>query len=308
MHMRNLNLVVLMLTLFSCSVSAQKVVTFKHSKGETKVPANPKKVLIMDLSALETYDELGIPIAATVDQLPEYLGKYNNSKYVKVGNVKTPNMEAVAAFKPDFIITGGRMGNYYDSLSMVAPTIIFGTDADDFWGSFEQNVRDIASLHGKEKLADKKLTALREKASKVQEKAKADPKKTVLAMHMGGRLMPSGPNSRFGFLYDALDLKPAYVPAADVANAPRGEGRPEAPKLADINPDYLFIFDRNTGIQGVMPDSNDIINDDIKSTQAYKDGKVFILPGWIWYLSGSGLTSVDQKITDVGEKLYGIKF
>ncbi|MCY4781636.1 ABC transporter substrate-binding protein [Sphingobacterium sp. UT-1RO-CII-1] len=292
----------------SLSVSAQKAVTFKHSKGETKVQKNPKKVLIMDLSALETYDELGISIAATVDQVPEYLGKYNDSKYIKVGNVKTPNMEAVAALKPDFIITGGRMGNYYDSLSMVAPTIIFGTDTEDFWGSFEQNVRDIAALHGKEKLAEKKLTALRQKAAQVQEKAKADPKKTVLAMHMNGRVMPSGPNSRFGFLYDALDLKPAYIPNAEAANAPRGGERPQAPKLADINPDYLFVFDRNTGIQGVMPDANDIINDDIKSTQAYKDGKVFILPGWIWYLSGSGLTSVDQKITDVGEKLYGLKF
>lgn len=292
----------------SLSVSAQKAVTFKHSKGETKVQKNPKKVLIMDLSALETYDELGISIAATVDQVPEYLGKYNDSKYIKVGNVKTPNMEAVAALKPDFIITGGRMGNYYDSLSMVAPTIIFGTDTEDFWGSFEQNVRDIATLHGKEKLAEKKLTALRQKAAQVQEKAKADPKKTVLAMHMNGRVMPSGPNSRFGFLYDALDLKPAYIPDAEAANTPRGGERPQAPKLADINPDYLFVFDRNTGIQGVMPDANDIINDDIKSTQAYKDGKVFILPGWIWYLSGSGLTSVDQKITDVGEKLYGLKF
>ncbi len=301
-------LIALFLAACYFNASAQQTVTFKHSKGETKVAANPKKVLIMDLSALETYNELGIPVAATVDQVPEYLNEYNDTKYIRVGNVKTPNMEAVAALKPDFIITGGRMGNYYDSLSMVAPTIIFGTESDDFWGSFDQNVRDIAKLHGKEKVAEAKLKALHKKASIVQARAKVDPKKTVLAMHMNGRLMPSGPNSRFGFLYDALDLKPAYIPDAGVTNAPRGGERPQAPKLVDINPDYLFIFDRNTGIQGVMPDVNDIINDDIKATQAFKDGKVFILPGWIWYLSGSGLTSVDQKVTEVGEKLYNIKF
>ncbi|MFD2557272.1 siderophore ABC transporter substrate-binding protein [Sphingobacterium tabacisoli] len=301
-------LIALFLAACYFNTSAQEAVTFKHSKGETKVAANPKKVLIMDLGALETYYELGIPVSATVDQVPEYLNEYNDTKYIRVGNVKTPNMEAVAALKPDFILIGGRMGNYYDSLSMVAPTVIFGTDEKDFWGSFEQSVRDIARLHGKEKIAEAKLTALRQKAAKVQEKAKADPKKAVLAMHMNGRLMPSGPNSRFGFLYDALDLKPAYIPDPESSNAPRGGDRPQAPKLADINPDYLFVFDRNTGIQGVMPDPKDIINDDIKATAAYKNNKVFILPGWIWYLSGSGLTSVDQKITDIGEKLYGINF
>ncbi|MDR2284410.1 MAG: ABC transporter substrate-binding protein [Sphingobacterium sp.] len=306
--MKRQYLIALFLAACYFNTSAQEAVTFKHSKGETKVPANPKKVLIMDLSALETYYELGIPISATVDQVPEYLNEYNDTKYVRVGNVKTPNMEAVAAFKPDFIITGGRMGNYYDSLSMVAPTIIFGTDEKDFWGSFEQNVRDIARLHGKEKIAEAKLKALSQKATKVQEKAKADPKKAVLAMHMNGRLMPSGPNSRFGFLYDALDLKPAYIPEVQATDTPRAGARPQAPKLADINPDYLFVFDRNTGIQGVMPDPKDIINDDIKATAAYKNNKVFILPGWIWYLSGAGLTSVDQKITDIGEKLYGISF
>lgn len=291
---------------------AQETITMKHTHGETTLAKHPKKVAIMDMSALETYHELGIPVAAVVDKVPDYLGEYNDAKYVKVGNVKTPNIQALQELKPDLIITGGRQGSHYDSLSMIAPTVILGTDVDDFWTSFEENVQAIASLHGKEQLAGQKLAALREKRKLVQEKAQADDKKTVLAMHINGRLNPSGPNSRFGFAYDVLDLKPAYTPAPQPAQAPQAGNkrpqRPQAPKLAEINPDYLFIFDRNTGIQGVMPEPNDIINEDIKATTAYKNDKVFILPGWIWYLAGSGLTSVDQKITDIGEKLYGIKF
>lgn len=296
------------------SAFAQENIQIKHSAGETTVTKHPKKVVIMDLSALETYYELGIPVAGVVDKVPDYLGEYNDAKYAKVGNVKTPDMEAVEALKPDFIITGGRMGSYYDSLSMIAPTIIFGVDTENFWPSFEENIKTIASLHGKEQLAEEKLAALREKRKLVQQKAQADPHKTVVAMHINGRLNPSGPKSRFGFAYDVVDLKPAYIPEVDLNQPakPQEQGqraqRPQAPKLSQINPDYLFIFDRNTGIQGVMPDSDEIITDDVKATAAYKNGKVFILPGWIWYLAGSGLTSVDQKITDIGEKLYGIKF
>jgi iron complex transport system substrate-binding protein len=264
----------------------------------------------MDLSALETYHELGIPVAGVNNSVPAYLGEYNDDKYAKLGNAKTPDIEALAEFKPDLIITGGRQGSHYDSLAMIAPTIIFGTDTEDFWPSFEENVRAIASLHGKEQLAEEKLAILRGKRKLVQAKAQTDNNKTVLAMHINGRLNPSGPNSRFGFAYDVLDLKPAYIPAPVPESQEAGQqrSRVQAPALSEINPDYLFIFDRNTGIQGVMPDPADIINDDVKATKAYKDNKVFILPGWIWYLAGSGLISVENKITEIGQKLYGIEF
>jgi ABC-type enterochelin transport system substrate-binding protein len=32
---------------------------------------------------------------------------------------------------------------------MIAPTVIFGSDSDDFWTSFEYGVNTIATLHGK---------------------------------------------------------------------------------------------------------------------------------------------------------------
>jgi len=46
----------------------------------------------------------------------------------------------------------------------------------------------------------------------------------------------------------------------------------------------------------------------LKQTPAYRNKKIVTLPGNIWYISGAGLTSVDKKITDVGEQLYGIEF
>ncbi|WP_134089933.1 siderophore ABC transporter substrate-binding protein [Olivibacter sp. XZL3] len=288
---------------------AQETILIKHSRGETAVPKDPQRVVIMDFSALETYHELGIPVAGVPNTVPAYLGEYNDAKYIKVGSVVKADFDALEQLKPDLIITGGRQGKQYDSLAMVAPTIIFGSDADDFWTSFDYSVRTIAALHGKEKLAEKKLAALHKKAELVKTKAEADPKKAVVAMHMNGRFNPSGPNSRFGFAHDVLGLKPAYIPRPADAGAPEeGQKRPQAPKLAEINPDYLFIFDRNTGIQGLMPKETDIFTADVKATEAYKNGKAFIVPGWVWYLSGNGLISVDQKITDIGEKLYGIKF
>src|SRR5690606_11206128 len=212
-------------------------------------------------------------------------------------------------------VDGGKQGPNCDSLGTIAPPVIFGTGTEAMRKSFEEQVKAIASLHGKEEIAEQKVAALRIKLVRVQAKAQHDYKEAVVETHIMGRFNPRGPESRVGFPYDVLDLKPAYTPApvpAQPAAVSDGEAaqraRTQAPKLAEINPDYLLIFDRNTGVKGVMPNEADIINDDVKATNAYKAGKVFILPGWIWYLAGSGLISVDQKITDIGEKLYGLKF
>ncbi|WP_157278911.1 siderophore ABC transporter substrate-binding protein [Olivibacter sitiensis] len=304
---------------------AQELITITHSGGETKVAKNPKRVVVFDMGSLETYHELGIPVVGGPEKVPDYLAgfKERNPEYQGTGSVARADLAIVEQLKPDLIIIGGRLRSVYDSLSAIAPTVLFGTDANDYWPSFEKNVRTIASLHGKEQLAEEKLAALRKKVELVQAKSKDDQGKALFVLHVNERFNPNGPKSRFGFGYDVLGLKAAYTPDPSTADAggPRGGGgtgagtpgqqrpeRPQGPTLAQIDPDYLFIIDRATGIQGTMPALGDLLTDDVKATKAYKNGKVFLLPGNIWYLSGGGLVSVDSKITDIGEKLYRIKF
>ncbi len=289
---------------------AQEQVSIVHSKGETRVMPNPKRVVILDLGSLETYYELGIPVTGGPDNVPAYLPDFrkNNSGYTGVGNVARANLAAIARLKPDLIIIGGRLGGVYDSLSAIAPTVLFGIDNSDFWTGFEKNMRTIASLHGKEKLAEEKLAVLRTQVEKVKAKSRSDEGKALFVLHVNERFAPNGPKSRFGFGYDVLGLKSAYTHAA-AGGRPGGQGgqaRPQTPALAQINPDYLFIIDRESGIKGTMPDKETLMNEDVRATNAFKNDKVFILPGNIWYLSGGGLISVEKQITDVGRQLYGL--
>lgn len=288
------------------AVAQQNIV---HSKGETRVMKNPQRVIILDLGSLETYSELGIPVIGGPDKLPDYLPQFtaNNPGYTGVGSVARANIAKIAELKPDLIIIGGRLGGVYDSLSAIAPTILFGADNNDFWSGFEKNVNTIASLHGKEKAAGKKLATIRQKVEKVREKSKADQGKALFVLHVNNRFAPSGPKSRFSFGYDVLGLQPAYTPEpAPERGRSEEQARLQSPSLTQINPDYLFIIDRETGIKGTMPDKEALMTDDVKATKAFKNGRVFLLPGNIWYLSGGGLISVEKQITDVGRQLYGL--
>src|SRR5690606_38541024 len=136
------------------SMGGEDYVIITHALGETKVKKNPAKVVIFDIGTLETYHELGIPVAGVTNSVPAYLSEYKGDKYAKLGSIKGPDIEALIAFSPDLIIISGRQSSAYDSLSGVAPTIFLGVDTKDYWNSFETNVRTIAKIHSKEALAE----------------------------------------------------------------------------------------------------------------------------------------------------------
>lgn len=109
----------------------------KHAMGETKVPANPKRVVVLDTGELDTALALGIkPVGAvTVFQdgnFPGYL-KGKTDGITKVGTITQPNLETIASLQPDLILSSKRRHkDIYDKLSVIAPTV-FSEDLGVFW-------------------------------------------------------------------------------------------------------------------------------------------------------------------------------
>ena len=94
--------------------SSASEVSIKSAAGETKVPINPKKIVTFDLGAADTIRALGKESSLAgipKKTLPAYLK--NLSKNIKnVGTMKEPDMEAIAALKPDLIIASPRTAQY----------------------------------------------------------------------------------------------------------------------------------------------------------------------------------------------------
>ncbi|MBK1440168.1 ABC transporter substrate-binding protein [Parapedobacter sp. ISTM3] len=284
-----------------------ELVTIKHQLGETQVRKNPERVVIFDIGSLETYHELGIPVAGVANSVPAYLPEYRSDKYAKLGGVKGPDIRAIAAFAPDLIIISGRQSNAYDSLSTIAPTIFLGVDTKDYWRSFETNVRHIAKLHGKEALAEQKLAALRQKRDLVTTETKDDGNTGFVVLHVRGGHTAYGSGSRFGFIHDVLGVRQSLADLDDTSHT--GHRFSEGDGLVEkANPDYLFLIDRDSAVGGDEKQTDGLLSDELKQTPAYRNNKIVALPGNIWYVSGGGLISVDKMITDVGTQLYGLKF
>lgn len=108
------------------ATTGERVVT--HAMGETKVPANPQRVVVLDTGELDSALALGVkPVGAVTafqdGGFPGYL-KDQTAGIENVGTIQQPNLEAIAALNPDLILSSKlRHEAIYPQLSQIAPTV-----------------------------------------------------------------------------------------------------------------------------------------------------------------------------------------
>ncbi|MBT2666519.1 siderophore ABC transporter substrate-binding protein [Bacillus sp. ISL-4] len=274
-------------------------ITVKHQLGETKVKTNPEKVVVFDMGALDTLDKLGVEVAAVPhDGLPKYLSKYEGTTE-NAGGLKEPDFEKINEIAPDLILISGRQSEAYEELSKIAPTVFVGVDTTKYMESFEENVTLLGKIFDKEDEAAKQLASVEENINALKEKAPTD-KTGLIVLSSGGKVSAYGPDSRFGIIHDVFG-----VPAVDDKLEVSTHGQSISFEyIAEKNPDYLFVVDRDAVAGDGARAKETVENDIVKNTKAFKEGNIIYLDPNYWYLSGGGLESVDAMVKEISE---GIK-
>ncbi|MFD4838369.1 siderophore ABC transporter substrate-binding protein [Achromobacter sp. NPDC058515] len=274
----------------------------KHARGETAVPANPSKTIVLDLAVLDTMHALGVeptgvPSAA---KLPPQLSQYADQRYLKAGTMFEPNYEVIHAAAPQVIFVAGRSAPKYDELAKLAPTVDLTVNAKDLVGSVTRNTETLAAIYGKQAAAKDKLDALRASIAALKGKA-ANAGTGLIVLTTGGKMSAYGPGSRFGVIHDAFGVKPAAT-GLNVSN--HGQAI-SFEFIAQTDPDWLFVIDRDAAIgrEGVSAQRM-LDNDLVRPTKAWKNKRVVYLNGFNWYLLGSaGLTAMQQNVDEIAAAL-----
>ncbi|MBC2906188.1 ABC transporter substrate-binding protein [Streptomyces cupreus] len=143
--------------------------TIEHHKGSTEIKAKPERIVALDNSLVEAVVALDGPLVGGIgsyrDQkgFPDYLGDaVKNTE--DVGPLDSPNLEAIAALKPDLIVSATvRHDDLYDQLSEIAPTVFVETTGP----TWKDNITLLAKALGEEDKAKAKLTAYETRAKKI---------------------------------------------------------------------------------------------------------------------------------------------
>ncbi|NHB92556.1 siderophore ABC transporter substrate-binding protein [Photorhabdus cinerea] len=280
---------------------ADDKVTVKHLSGETEVKRNPQKVVLFDFGTYDSLVKLGLSdrvVALPTGNTPEYIRNSLPKGVESAGGIKEPNLEKLAQLKPDLIVITGRQGPFYERLSKIAPTINLGTDSKNYLASVEGNLKLLGELFGKQSEAKEQITELEKVIAKAQDKAKSSDEKVLVLLHNADKLILNNQS----VVFDVVKAQKAELPI------PASEDKTQrvvvtSDMIAKANPDVILIIDRSEAIGAGKLDKVKFEDDKIKSTSAYKSGKITYLKSDLWYLSGGGLESLMAQINAVEDAL-----
>lgn len=250
----------------------------------------PQRPVVYDLATLDTMQALGIPVAGVPKaQFPAYMAGYGDAKYTVAGTLFQPDYEALSQIKPDLIIVGGRSAAKQDVLSKIAPTLDFSVKPATMLQDIERNITQIADMYGKQEQGKALVARIKSEVAELNQLA-AQAQPGVLLMAINERIMPQAPGARFGFLFDVLGAK-SQLTAKDIPA--RGGPAFTFDDLAKLQPEWIYVIDRNTGVGAaagggeIIPSTKVFDNDKVKSTPAGQKGQIVFLDPKGWYLMGS---------------------
>jgi len=107
--------------------------TIAHAIGSTEVPAAPERVVVLDTPQLDAVVALGAtPVGAVrtdiSSELPSWIGDVDD--IAEVGTIQKPNLEAIAALRPDLILSSTLRHEDLYELAAIAPTVFAETVAE----------------------------------------------------------------------------------------------------------------------------------------------------------------------------------
>ncbi|TYS59535.1 ABC transporter substrate-binding protein [Sutcliffiella horikoshii] len=246
---------------------------FKKSVGVSPtiyVKKNKKRIATFFARDIEVLLTLGTtPIAATkyiegeFDTIFEYNESLKKTKIVDLGPQETPSLKALQEVEPDLII----LTNWHEiseEVCKIAPTVKLDTNG---WDRFEE----LAVLLGKEAEAE----AFKERYERKLTEAKSSLKKyvkesetTLFISIYDGTI---GVTDRYfifnQLLYDKLGLTPPpdVIPKEEQVYI-------TAQRLAEINPDYLFVTIHNQRFYDEI-----FSNVSVQQINAFKNDRVYVI-------------------------------
>jgi iron complex transport system substrate-binding protein len=223
----------------STSASADESIVIAHKFGETKLTANPQRVVTVGWNDQDDVLALGVVPVGTrsffdnYDDFP-WVKDATDGKGVPVIPGDDINFEAIAKAKPDviFAIYETIDKKTYDQLSQIAPTVIQSDEYPDEETPWNVQLLTIGKALGKEQEAQ---ALVDEVDAKITETKNAHPEfagKTLVADYTSELnaqyLLPEGDPRRQ--LFDALGFK-AQADSGDVSDE----------KLSLLEGDVLFV-------------------------------------------------------------------
>jgi len=218
----------------------------QHQMGETCVPLQPERVVVLDETLLANAIALGIhPIGSTLKPnfftgaMPPFLMGKVNQDLVSIGTQSQPNLEKILELKPDLIL-GFEFGAAYSTLSQIAPTVIIEWQDAGHW---QDHLLKAAEALGKTEAAEQLLADYNDRIVDLRTALDQPPEQIQVSLaYFGGNAAFVRSDLKNSFPGSILaDVGFGRPPAQDIVSDDyQIEISPE--KIPSLDGDVFFLF------------------------------------------------------------------
>lgn len=272
----------------------ERVVT--HAMGETTVPANPQRVVVLDTGELDSALALGVKPVGAVSALqggsfPSYLSDKTDG-ITNVGTIQQPNLEAIAALKPDLILSSKlRHEAIYPQLSQIAPTVF--TEAVGV--TWKENFKIHAEALGKSAEADRMLTDYTKRLDEFKANMGDRLAETQVSMV---RFLPGKVRIYLNESFIGTILKDAGLPRPLAQDKAAFADEVTKERIPDMDGSVIFTTSYGPSDKTAMAE---FTADPLWSQlNAVKQGKVYEVSDDYWML-GIGILAANQVVDDLNK-------
>ncbi|MFI0017478.1 ABC transporter substrate-binding protein [Streptomyces sp. WY228] len=278
--------------------------TVETPMGDVQVKEAPERVVVLDTAELDSALTLGVkPVGATHADVTSgflnYLPKDQLSGIKDVGQMMTPNLEAIAALKPDLILTSKiRHGDKYDELSKIAPTVMTENTGYPWKENFQLHAEALGKRTEAKMVTD-------DYANHVADVTKA----------LGGKDKAAATEVNMVRFVEGADIR-IYGRKNYIATilADVGLGRPAITDQAkdgfsyDVSPEKIDLADADVVFHSTYGDPKKSKETETtgsglwKNMDAVKNGKVFAVDDQLW-IQGIGYTAADKILGELHQNL-----
>lgn len=231
--------------------SESATVAIEANGGSVDVPSPAQSVVALDNRTFKLLDDWGVELSAGAVSLMRADVSYkDNGDILDIGNHREPNLENIVAAEPDLIISGQRFSQYNEDIADLADAPLVDLEPREGEELGEELKRQVTTLGEVFDKQDEAQTLVDDYDAAVERVSAAyDSEETVMSViTTGGDINYSAPGAgrTLGPVYDSLGLTPS-LEVDDASTGDQGDDI-SVEAIADSNPDWIFVMDRDAGV------------------------------------------------------------
>ncbi|GAA4511461.1 siderophore ABC transporter substrate-binding protein [Brevibacterium yomogidense] len=292
---------------------ASSTVTVEANSGPVDVAVPPQSVAAFDNRTFKLLDDWGVDLSAgAVSLMRADLSYKDDDQVLDTGNHREPDLESIVEADPDVVIIGQRYTQYEEDIASLAPDAAMlnldPREDEEFGDELKRQVTELGKVFEKEDEAQTLVDEYDEAVDRVV--AAYDSDESVMGViTSGGDINYAAPTEgrTLGPVFDDLGLTPALE--VDEASEDHQGDDISVEAIADSNPDWILVMDRDAGVNANSGEeytpAQDLLADSpaLQNVTAVAEGNIVYMPEFT-YLDESLATYTEfyNSIADAMEQ------